>query len=137
MKYLLDTCFLSDLRIGKHPQLNNWLIAIKEENTFISAISIGEIVRGINRLPQSKIRLQLQKWLDNMLASLQQEAFLPVDLETAQLWGKITAKRDLEGLPLSPSDGLIAATAIHYNLTLVTRNEKDFKKLGVKVVNPW
>ena len=103
----------------------------------MSAVSIGELRKGIHLLPQSKRQIQLESWFDQFLLPLVANRVLPVTQEIGDLWGRLSAERQNKGNPLAMADGLIAATALEHNLTLVTRNVKDFVNLGLALLNPW
>ncbi len=112
---------------------------VKEVNphdTYLSVITVGELVYGVKRMPAGKRRREIEKWL----ATLQQSytsRVLSVDLETAQIWGEVTAICESKGRPLPTQDGLIAATALRHGLRLMTRNVSDFEATGVMLINPW
>lgn len=132
--FLLDTMIISDLaKRNSNPGILAWLSKQKLEQLFISAISIGEIRRGIvlqeNKNPVFAIHLQ--EWLDQ-LQDKYGKRILPISREIALLWGELSAK-----IGNNEPDILIAATALHYDLTVVTRNERHFKNTGVVCFNPW
>jgi predicted nucleic acid-binding protein len=100
-------------------------------------MTIGEICKGIASLPVSQKRGTLQNWLDMDVRSWFAGRILPVTEEIAERWGHLAATAKQQGVSLAVVDGVIAATAIHHDLTLVTRNVKDFSGLGVDLLNPW
>lgn len=104
---------------------------------FVSVISLGQIRRGISILPASKRREGLQGWLDGTLRPWFEGRLLPVTAPIAERWGLLSGEQQLQGKQVKVADGLIVATALHHNLTIVTRNVKDFEGLGVSVLNPW
>jgi len=110
--------------------------AIDEEDQYVSVISIGEIACGIARLAPGKRRRELEQWLGQTEQNFA-EHLLPIDRDIAQRWGELTAKLAKAGRVLHPADGLIAATALHHGLQLMTRNTADFKHTGVLLFNPW
>jgi toxin FitB len=130
--YLLDTNVVSDTRKEAKPVLD-WIRSVNSASLFLSVITIGEIVRGIEmkRRRDPKAADALSNWLADMRFDVR-DRILPVTEEIAELWGNISAMRTRED-----ADGLIAATAIVHGLTLVTRNVEDFVDTGVKIVNPW
>lgn len=137
MRLLLDTCAVAELR---KPRPDAAVVAavkaVADENLFLSALSVGEIVKGIGLLAAGKKRNELSAWL----AELENEfakRILPVEAEIAKLWGDMAARAQKKGIVIAPIDGLIAATALKYRLQVLTRNEKDFRGTGVRVVNPW
>jgi len=102
----------------------------------LSVVVLGETLRGIHQLPPSKRRDSLQAFYDRLVQDFGGE-LLPVTLETAEVWGRMTAAGRRAGRTLHPADGLIAATALHHDLTLWTRNTRDFEGTGVRLFNPW
>ncbi len=102
----------------------------------LSVIVLGETLRGIHQLPPSRRRDGLQAFYDGLVEDFGAD-ILPVTLETAEAWGRMTAACRRAGRTLHPADGLIAATAIVHDLTLWTRNTRDFEGTGVRLFNPW
>lgn len=136
--FLLDTNIPSEMtRPRPAPEVERWLDAVDDSALFISVVSIAEILRGVNRLPEGKRRTDLQKWLDETLRPWFEGRILPVTQPIAERLGRLAGERDRKGLVLPAPDGLIAATAAEHGLTLVTRNTKDFAGLGVALFNPW
>lgn len=135
MSYLLDTNVLSELkRKTPHAGLVAWLESKPSSTLYLSVLTLGEIRKGINALDDVNRRQRLSDWLEAELPVFFIGRILPVTVATADHWGKLmaTAKR-----PLPAIDSLLAATAIEHNLTLVTRNTKDFIDLPVTLFNPW
>lgn len=136
--FLLDTNIPSELTHPfPQPSVVRWLEDADDERLYFSVISIGEILKGIATLPESKRRKQLQQWLDRTLRPWFAGRILPVREPVAERWGVLAGERKLKGRPLKVEDGLIAATALEHDLTIVTRNVKDFEGLGAAVFNPW
>ncbi len=134
MSFLLDTVVLSELRRAKPSrQVVRWIKSQKAETLFISVVSIGEIERGIERARKSDAAFsaELEQWLETLL-SLYADRLLPVSANAARLWGRLSAKLGHDG-----ADLLIAATALSYGATVVTRNVKHFAPTGVQVLNPF
>jgi predicted nucleic acid-binding protein len=138
MRYLLDTCVISDL-VARQPDsgLVEWIDGIAEEKLYLSAITIGEIKKGIEKLPDSKRRSELTKWLEDELLIRFKDKILPIDVNVMLVWGALTANLEKHGTKMPAIDSLIAATAVHGKLNLVTRNETDFEHTDVPVINPW
>lgn len=137
MKALIDTNVLSEARRPDGlPVVRARLAGADPDDLFISVISIGEITHGIARLGAGAKRRELEEWL-----ALTERHFadrvLPIGRDIAQLWGELTAKAARTGRTLQAADGLIAATAIHHGLRLMTRNTKDFEDTGLLLLNPW
>ncbi len=138
MNYLLDTCVISELAARQpEPGVMAWLDAVEDERIYLSVITIGEIKRGIEKLPASPRRQVLADWLSGDLLLRFRGRILAIDTAVILRWGELTAKLEREGRPLPAMDSLTAALALTHNLHLVTRNEKDFAGSGVAVVNPW
>jgi predicted nucleic acid-binding protein len=138
MKYLLDTCILSEL-IKKNPSNNliKWLSTQDENRLFVSVLTIGEIHKGIEKLPGSTKKKKLHHWVNHDLKERFYNRILELDLQAATTWGQIQAYSEIQGKSMPIIDGLIAATGIRYDLTVVTRNMKDMEISGVTLLNPW
>lgn len=100
-------------------------------------MTVGEICKGIDLLPLSQKRSDLQIWFDINVRSWFAGRILPVSEAIAERWGHMAATARKQGIALAVVDGVIAATALEHGLTLVTRNVKDYGGLGVAVKNPW
>lgn len=138
MNYLLDTCVLSEFtRPQPNQRVITWLDNIDEERLHISVITIGEIQRGIERLPESHRKTSLLMWMNNGLMARFGARILPLDTPTLFLWGSLTARMEQAGQPMPVMDSLIVATAMQNNLIIATRNISDFLPAGVQVINPW
>jgi predicted nucleic acid-binding protein len=136
--FLLDTNIPSELtRQESAPQVERWLDEANDEELYFSVISLGEILKGITVLPAGKRRDGLQEWLDGTLRPWFGGRVLPVTAPVAERWGVLSGECRLQGRQVKVADRLIAATALHHGLTLVTRNVKDFSQMGVRLLNPW
>lgn len=137
MRVLLDTCVLSELyRPAPLEAVQTAVGRLPDESLYLSVITLGEIGKGIALLPESRRKQDLTAWIANIQHSYQ-DRILPIDAETAAIWGEITAAAQRRGMVLAAPDGLIAATALCHGLHLMTRNVTDFKGTGVLLVNPW
>ncbi len=116
--------------------VDRWVNATPEGQMFTSVLTLAEIRFGIELLPAGRRRKQLEVWLDELRVSFESR-LLPVTAAIAERWAVLSAQSRQRGNPVSVTDGLIAATALECNLTLVTRNVKDFSGLGVDILNPW
>ncbi len=136
MTYLLDTCLISESAVPRpNAGVIAWLQATPVAESYLSAVTIGEIKRGIARLPDTHARKQrLNDWLENDVLARFQGRILALDAAVMLAWGDLTGR---VGQTPPLMDSLIAAQAIYHGLTLVTRNEKDFHSLGVRLLNPW
>jgi len=138
VRYLLDTNVISELVARQpDPAVLAWIEALDQTVVYLSVITIGEIHRGIERLPESAKRDRLRTWLTNDLLVRFGDRIAPIDVGVMMAWGSMVARLIGEGRPLSAMDSLIAAQAIHHGYSLVTRNESDFSHTGVTVMNPW
>ena len=137
--FLLDTNVLSEFnRRGEpNPSVRQWLEEADTGSLFASVLTFAEIRVGVELLPPSKRRTQLEQWLDRDLPEWFDGRILPVDRSSADQWGVLRAKAQMKGRMLSVVDGLLAATALQHSLTVVSRNVSDFAVVGVSVVNRW
>ena len=136
--FLLDTNIASELiRTRPEPRVANWVYAKDEQSLYLSAVSIGELRRGFVILPASRRRTELEQWFENDLVPRFRGRILPVTHSIADRWGVLDGECQLRGTPLNTAGGMIAATALEHDLTIVTRNVKDFAGLGLIVFNPW
>ncbi len=104
---------------------------------YLSAITLGELVRGVVRMPEGRRRRMLHRWVDEELPDEFQGRVLPFDDATAVIWGELMGQGDRRGRRPPVIDGQIAATAVRHGLVVATRNIIDFRALNVAVVNPW
>jgi len=136
--YLLDTNCISELvRVNPQPNVMAWIESADEALLYLSVLTLGEIRKGLAALPQSKRRTRLETWLEVELRGRFAGRILPIDADVADRWGLLAAGAKKAGRTLSAIDGLLAATALHHNLTIVSRNESDFADAKVQVLNPW
>jgi toxin FitB len=138
VKYLLDTCLVSEL-IRKKPdaRVAKWVADCDEDLTFLSVLTLGEIQKGISRLEDKKRRSTLQMWLDSDLHARFGDRILPITKDIAKTWGVLQGEAEAKGMAIPSIDGLIGATAVTHNLMVVTRNVSDIAKTGAKILNPW
>jgi len=135
MSYLLDTNILSEtVRRAPNRSVLAWLDRIPGEALFVSVLTLGEIRKGIEAITDKKRREKLRLWLEHELPVWFEGRVLPVDLAVADRWGRILAE---VGRPVPTIDSLLAATALHHELRLVTRNATDFEYPGLEVINPF
>ena len=135
MSYLVDTNVLSELRRRQpDPGVVAWMQQRPRQSLYLSVLTLGEIRKGIEQLQDNRRRQPLIDWLEVELPHYFVGRLLSVDALTADRWGYLMASA---GRPLPAIDGLLAATALQHQLTLVTRNRRDFEGLGVPLINPW
>lgn len=136
--FLLDTnCISEVVRIQPEPRVLEWMESADEGLLYLSVLTLGEIRKGLASLPQSKRRANLEAWLEVELQARFSGRILPIDAAVADRWGFLAADAKRKGKALSTIDALLAATALHYNLTIVSRNVSDFANTQVPVLNPW
>ena len=136
--FLLDTNVISEL-IRSEPDRNvlRWINETEETILFLSVLTLGEVRNGIERLNPEKRRGRLESWLTVDLNLRFQDRILSVDEAIAERWGVLSATATKKGRPVPVIDGLLAATALHHDLILVTKNETDVSGTGVAILNPW
>jgi predicted nucleic acid-binding protein len=138
MSFLLDTNVISELVAPKpNPSVTHWLEGLDQESIFLSVITIGELQRGIEKLPDSKRKKTLSEWLTGDLLIRFGDQVLPIDVSVILTWGTLVASMEANGKPIPAIDSLLAATARQFGLTFVTRNTRHFKATGISLFNPW
>lgn len=138
MRLLLDTNVLSEVtKPSPDEGVLRWLHGLDEDRTFISIVSIAEIRRGVALMDSGRKRDALGEWLAHDLPQRFENRIIPVEGAVALAWGDLMALAKRSGRRLASMDGLIAATAVAHQLTLATRNTKDFDGFGVDIINPW
>lgn len=136
MSVLVDTSVLSELRRARpEPRVRAAVEAIPDADLFISVLTMGEIVSGIERLAPGAKRSALEAWVRG-LAEMHAARILAVDLGVARLWGELTARAARQGRVVPAVDGLIAATALRHDLAVLTRSVADFAATGCRVIDP-
>lgn len=136
--FLLDTNIISELAKPRpEPKVTTWIDATDENLLCLSVLTLGEIRKGIARVTNASRQTLLEAWLDSEVMLRFADRILPVDKAIADRWGWVMAKALQNRLILPVIDGLLAATALHHNLTLVTRNTRDVTSTGVRIFNPW
>jgi toxin FitB len=131
--FLLDTCVLSEAtKQSPHPSVVGWLSNQELERQYVSAVTMGELHYGVQRLSQGRRREKLRYWLE----TIEQDyvgRIVPLDMAIATLWGRLRAIWP----NMQTVDGQLAATAIAHGFTFVTRNVKHFQFEGLRVIDPW
>ena len=137
MRYLLDTCVLSEL-VKSTPDAHviRWFEARKAHELCISAMTWGELQRGVTRLPESKRRSELTLWLQQLETGFE-DRILAFDKNVSRVWAHMTVQAETQGKSMAAFDSIIAATARAHDCKLVSRNVSDFVNAGIDVINPW
>ncbi len=135
MSYLVDTNVLSELR-RRNPNLNviRWFEDRPATTLYLSVLTLGELRKGIDAVPEGLRKGALLDWLEVKLPGFFAGRVLPIDARIADRWGRLLAK---SGRPLPAIDSLLAATGLVHGLTLVTRNLRDFQFPELAVIDPW
>lgn len=137
MKFLLDTCVLSELvKSAPDAHVIQWFEARKPHELYLCAMTWGELHRGVARLPESKRRAELSLWLQQLAAGFE-DRVLAFDQPVSEIWAEMTVQAEALGKVMAAFDSIIAATARAHDCTLVTRNVRDFAHGGIEVINPW
>lgn len=137
MRVLLDTCVLAELRRSDgHLGVKQAVTELDDESLFLSVLTLGEITKGISLLAPGRKKRNLASWV-NGFESQFGDRILPVDAETARVWGELTARAQKTGNLIPAVDGLLAATALRHGLHVMTRNTRHFVASGVIIVDPW
>ncbi|MDF5731686.1 MAG: type II toxin-antitoxin system VapC family toxin [Rhizonema sp. PD38] len=137
-RYLLDTNVISEVvRPVPHEALLQWLSPLPESSLYLSAITIGELVKGIVALEEGQKKTRLKRWMNTDIPALFAGRILSYDEQAARLWGVWSGEGKRIGRSVPLLDAQIAATAARYDCVLVTRNHKDIERLPVQICNPW
>lgn len=136
--FLLDTNVVSELvKPRPNPKVTRWVDETDEGLLYLSVLTFGEIRKGITSLPNAARRTRLEAWLDGNLALRFAGRILVIDQAVADRWGRISGSSAARKSPLPVIDGLLAATAIEYDLTLVTRGTQHLLGTGAAFFDPW
>lgn len=138
MKFLLDTCLISELvKKSSHAGVIRWLDEQDEHKLFLSVLTLGELQKGISKLSDGDRKADLQAWVEHDLVERFHGRIVGLDLETAMVWGKLQGEAEQTGDKLPVMDSLIAASAIANGFIVVTRNVRDMERCRVRVFSPW
>jgi toxin FitB len=137
MRILLDSCALAELRDPRgHSAVKEAIALLRDDDLYLSALTVGEISQGISLLHDGRKKRSLSAWL-NTLENQFADRILPLEHETARLWGEISARCQESGVTLTLFEGLLAATALHHGLHIMTRSTLGFTATGTLIVDPW
>ena len=138
MKALLDSCVISELVSKKpNPKVAEFVDSLDPEDVYLSVITFGEIVKGIEKLSKSRRKTDLHNWLNDDLLVRFEGNILALDADILIEWGALTARLESAGKTMPAIDSLIAASALAKRMALVTRNVSDFEETNVEIANPW
>jgi toxin FitB len=136
--FLLDTnCISEVVRLRPEPNVVRWLESAEEHSLYLSVLTLGEIRKGLVNVPQGQRYAQLETWLNVELRERFAGRILSVDAGVAERWGALIGEAKRVGKTIPVVDSILAATALHHELTVVSRNVADFQLAQVAVVNPW
>ena len=138
MSYLLDTGVLSELvKPRPNAKVVERVRSCREDDLFLCSLTIGEIQKGIAKLPRSRKKEDLQRWLEKDLLRRFERRILAIDTAVATAWGRAVAAGETQGRKIPVMDGLIACTALVHDLTVVTRNSEHMRMAGARLHDPW
>lgn len=137
MSFLLDTNVISEPK-RKEPdeKVIQWLAGVNYDEVYLSALTVGEIKKGVVKLDTGRKKAELQNWLDK-LRNRFAGRILPITEETFLVWGKMFGEFEQKGIIRPSFDSLLEATALEHDLILVTRNVRNFHSSSVTILNPW
>jgi predicted nucleic acid-binding protein len=136
--YLVDTnCISEATKAQPNAGVARWLHQTDDSLLHLSVLTLGEIRKGIVAMAPGRRRTTIEIWLEVELRARFHRQLLPVTEAVADRWGTLTTQARLRGAHFPVIDGLLAATALEHNLTVATRNTKDFEAANVAVFNPW
>ncbi len=138
MKYLLDTCVISEA-IKSQPDKNviSWIQSQNEDSLYLSVLTFGEIEKGIEKLPDGMRKRNLQLWVEDDLKTRFKGRIISIDLDVAVKWGAVQGNAELTGKAMPAIDGLIAVSGLAHHCIVVTRNIKDMQQSSAELLNPW
>lgn len=138
MKYLLDTCVVSEL-VKKKPNSNvlSWLRQQDETDLYLSVLTFGEVQKGIEKAPDERRKEKLTLWLEEDLRQRFEGRIVPVDMSVAMAWGEVQGVAEKSGKTIPTMDGLIAVSGLVHQCVVVTRNVTDMQHCSVELFNPW
>jgi predicted nucleic acid-binding protein len=138
VSYLLDTCLLSELpKSTPNAGVAAWVQATDESLLFVSALTFGELRKGIEKLADGQRKQAIRSWFERDVIARFRNRVIPADLDVCLRWGQLSAESERIGHPRPVLDALLASTALVHDLVLVTRNERDFDHPRLRVINPW
>ena len=138
MKYLLDTCVISEvIKPRADKNVISWMQNQDEESLYLSVLTFGEIEKGIEKSPDEARKRKLQLWVEEDLKKRFEGRIVPINIDISVKWGTIQGNAELLGKPMPAIDGLIAVSGLVHNCIVVTRNVSDMEQSTVELLNPW
>ena len=138
MSFLIDTCVVSELtKRRRNPGVVAWMQEQDESGLFLSMVTVGELEKGIAGVTDTTRRRRLREFLEVDIVERFRERTLATDEAVWRRWGLLCGRAENDGSPGPAHRRLIAAVAQVHGLTVVTRNEEDFSRCDVPVLNPW
>ncbi len=138
MKYLLDTCVISEvIKPQADKNVISWMKSQDEDSLYLSVLTFGEIEKGIEKAPKGIRKRKLQLWVEEDLKKRFEGRIVPINLDVSVKWGAIQGAAELLGKPMPAIDGLIAVSGLVHNCIVVTRNISDMEQSTVELINPW
>lgn len=138
MKYLLDTCVISEvIKPQADKNVISWMQNQDEESLFLSVLTFGEIEKGIEKSADEAKKRKLQLWVEEDLKKRFEGRIVPINIDISVKWGTIQGNAELRGKPMPAIDGLIAVSGLVHNCIVVTRNVSDMEQSTVALLNPW
>lgn len=138
MPFLLDTNIVSEtVKLKPEPRVLKWLERQSPSELFLASLTIGELVRGAFKVKEKARRERFTKWIEEDLSQQFENRILAFDHVAARVWGQLMGEGDRKGKTPSAADTQIAAIAIDRDLTLVTRNVRDFEHFDLDILNLW
>ena len=135
---VLDTNVISEMFRGeKDPNVRAWMFKQDPESVYLTATTLAELNRGVERLSVGRKRDAIANWIEIILRQSFAGRILPFDETAAILWGELMGRGDKNGRPRPPLDTQIAAVALSHGFELATRNTSDFDGVGLTLINPW
>jgi len=138
MKYLLDTCVISEaIKPRADKNVISWMQNQDEESLYLSVLTFGEIEKGIEKSSDEARKRKLQLWVEEDLKKRFEGRIVPINIDVSVKWGAIQGNAELLGKPMPTIDGLIAVSGLVHNCIVVTRNVSDMEQSTVELLNPW
>lgn len=135
--YLVDTCAFSEFTKPRPERsVDRWFAETEDAAKFVSVLTLGELEKGVEKLPPGRRKDRLRAWLTALRGEIAPRTLAVTD-EIATEWGRLCARSEAKGAPLPVIDALIAATALVHRLTVVTRNTADMARTGARIFDPW